>query len=212
MPACKLDILRQHVREPAITVAVPAKGLVFQRVFEQAVQKRRARGVVTVALQRRRVFQQLRQNERNNFLRPLPELFIRRAVLNRIILIECVRFFNRLQKCLQQLFGCLLWRHCLRSAGCLAFHHRRALQGRSLALPQVRLVLFKRRLQRRRRKRGAAAGTRAGAQPQCKRRGKQQRQITFCFHDGSSGNLCLHSSRFSCKKAWLSGKLRIFKK
>lgn len=98
MPACKLDILRQHVREPAITVAVPAKGLVFQRVFEQAVQKRRARCVVTVALQRRRVFQQLRQNERNNFLRPLPELFIRRAVLNRIILIECVRFFNRLPK------------------------------------------------------------------------------------------------------------------
>ena len=148
MPACKLDILRQHVREPAITVAVPAKGLVFQRVFEQAVQKRRARGVVTVAL--------------------------RRAVLNRIILIECVRFFNRLQKCLQQLFGCLLWRHCLRSAGCLAFHHRRALQGRSLALPQVRLVLFKRRLQRRRRKRGAARFSCAAREP-CQKHQREQR-------------------------------------
>ena len=174
MPACKLDILRQHVREPAITVAVPAKGLVFQRVFEQAVQKRRARGVVTVALQRRRVFQQLRQHEHNDRLRLRPQCFVRRVMRGCVVLIERVFIFERCGKLRQQLFGRLLRYGCLHRFCRRAFHHRRALQGRSLALPQVRLVLFKRRLQRRRRKRGAARFSCAAREP-CQKHQREQR-------------------------------------
>ena len=169
MPACKLDILRQHVREPAITVAVPAKGLVFQRVFEQAVQKRRARGVVTVALQRRHIGKKLRKHQFNDLFRPLAQLFILRAVLHRIVLIKRVFLLQRLHKRLQQLIGRFFRQRLLHASGDSAFR-----RGRLVRIC-TRIFRGKRRLQRRGRKRRAAARSCTACQRQKQDRRQQQR-------------------------------------